>query len=244
VLNRTVVLTCSGIRKRFGGFVVLDDVSLSIEPGQILGVAGPNGAGKTTLFDILSGHVRQDGGSVELDGHDMTRAPAYARARAGLARTFQSPLVPTGLTVGETLEAARVAWSPKLGPEDVSKGRSLARLDAPDDRQSGELDTLNRRKLLLASLLMRGPKVLLLDEPCSGLLREEIVEIDDVIRAIRDETGAAVLVVEHRLELLTAIAGEVAVLDEGRKIAEGPPSEVFDDPAVRAAYFETPKRVA
>jgi branched-chain amino acid transport system ATP-binding protein len=243
VLNRPV-LTCSGIRKRFGGFVVLDDVSLAIGAAEILGVAGPNGAGKTTLFDILSGHVRQDGGSVELDGQDVTPAPAYARARAGLARTFQSPLVPTALTVGETVEAARVAWSPKLGPEEVSKGRALARFDVPDERLSGELDTLDRRKLLLACLLMRGPIVLLLDEPCSGLLREEIDEIDEVIRRIRDETGAAVLVVEHRLELLTAIADRVAVLDEGRKIAEGPPREVFDDPAVRVAYFEAPKRVA
>jgi branched-chain amino acid transport system ATP-binding protein len=243
VLNRPV-LTCSGIRKHFGGFVVLDDVSLAIAAAEILGIAGPNGAGKTTLFDVLSGHVRQDGGSVELEQKDITRAPAHARARAGLARTFQSPLVPTTLTVGETLEAARVAWSPKLGPEEVSRGRALARLDAPDDRLWGGLDTLNRRKLLLACLLMRRPIVLLLDEPCSGLLREEIDEIDEVIRRIRDETGAAVLVVEHRLELLTAIAGRVVVLDEGRMIAEGPPGEVFDDPAVRVAYFEAPKRVA
>jgi branched-chain amino acid transport system ATP-binding protein len=102
VLNRPV-LTCSGIRKHFGGFVVLDDVSLAIAAAEILGIAGPNGAGKTTLFDVLSGHVRQDGGSVELEQKDITRAPAHARARAGLARTFQSPLVPTALTVGETL---------------------------------------------------------------------------------------------------------------------------------------------
>jgi branched-chain amino acid transport system ATP-binding protein len=239
-----VVLSCVGIRKHFGGFVVLHDVSLEVGVSEILGVAGPNGAGKTTLFDILSGYVRPDGGTVELDAQDATRLPAYARARAGLARTFQAALVPAALTVGETLEAARLAWFPKLGPEDVSKGRALARLDVPDGRPSAVLDTLNRRKLLLACLLMRSPKLLMLDEPCSGLLREEIDEIDGVIRRIRDETGAAIMVVEHRLELLTAIADRVAVLDEGRKIAEGPPAEVFDDPAVRVAYFEAPKRVA
>lgn len=239
-----MVLSCVGIRKHFGGSVVLCEVALAVGRGEILGVAGPNGAGKTTLFDILSGHIRQDGGTVELDGQDVTHAPAHARARAGLARTFQSPLVPAALTVGEVLDAARQAWSPKLGAEEVSRGRALARLEAAEGRLSAELDTLNRRKLLLACLLMRGPKVLMLDEPCSGLLRAEIDEIDEVIRRIRDETGAAVLVVEHRLELLSAIADRVAVLDEGLKIAEGPPAEVFDDPGVRAAYFEAPKRVA
>jgi branched-chain amino acid transport system ATP-binding protein len=239
-----VVLSCVGIRKHFGGSVVLREVALAVGRGEILGVAGPNGAGKTTLFDILSGHVRQDGGTVELDGQDVTHAPAYARARAGLARTFQSPLVPSALNVGETLDAARQAWAPKLGAEEVSRGRVLARLDVADERSAGELDTLNRRKLLLACLLMREPKLLMLDEPCSGLLKAEIDEIDEVIRRIRDETGAAVLVVEHRLELLSAIADRVAVLDEGRKIAEGPPAQVFDDPLVRAAYFEAPKRVA
>jgi branched-chain amino acid transport system ATP-binding protein len=239
-----LALSCSGIGKHFGGFVVLNEVSLAVGRAEILGVAGPNGAGKTTLFDILSGHVRQDAGRVELNGRDITNAPAYARARLGLARTFQSPLVPSSLTVGETLAAARLAWSPKLGTTDVEKARALARFEADDRRVSADLDTLDRRKLLLTCLLMRGPTVLMLDEPCSGLLQEEIDEIDEVIRSIRDETEAAVIVVEHRLELLTAIAERVTVLDEGRKIAEGHPAEVFDDPAVRAAYFEAPGRAA
>jgi branched-chain amino acid transport system ATP-binding protein len=126
----------------------------------------------------------------------------------------------------------------------VEKARSLARFEADDRRVSAELDTLDRRKLLLACVLMRGPTVLMLDEPCSGLLQEEIDEIDEIIRTIRDETQASVIVVEHRLELLTAIAERVAVLDEGRKIAEGPPAEVFDDPVVRAAYFEAPGKAA
>jgi branched-chain amino acid transport system ATP-binding protein len=237
-------LSCSGIRKHFGGFVVLDDVALGVDQGEILGVAGPNGAGKTTLFDILSGHVRQDAGRVELNGHDATRAPAHARARLGLARTFQSPLVPSLLSVGETLEAARVAWLPKLGAGEVGRARELARLDVDDRRVSGELDTLDRRKLLLACLLMRRPTVIMLDEPCSGLMQGEIDEIDRIVRGVRDETGAAVVVVEHRLELLMAIAERVAVLDEGRKIAEGPPGQVFADPAVRVAYFEAPGQAA
>jgi ABC-type branched-subunit amino acid transport system ATPase component len=237
-------LTCTGIRKRYGGFVVLRDVSLGVESGEILGVAGPNGAGKTTLFDILSGHLRPDSGHVVLNGQDATRRPAYRRARQGLARTFQSPLVPAGLTVGEALEASRVSSRPLLDRSDVARGRTLARFRTDEGVICSHLDTLGRRKLLLACLLMHQPSVLLLDEPCSGLVQDEIDEIDGIIRNVASESGTAVMVVEHRLELLTAVAGRVAVLDEGAKIAEGPPDEVFDDPAVRAAYFEAPGKAA
>ena len=125
-----MVLSCAGIRKHFGGFVVLSTVSLEVGHAEILGIAGPNGAGKTTLFDILSGHVRQDAGRVELNGRDISHAPAYSRARHGLARTFQSPLVPSSLTVAETLAAACAAWSPRLGPADVERARTLARFEA------------------------------------------------------------------------------------------------------------------
>jgi branched-chain amino acid transport system ATP-binding protein len=239
-----LILTCSGIRKRYGGFVVLDGVEISVDRGEILGIAGPNGAGKTTLFDVLSGYVKAEAGRVELNGREVTRLPAHSRARLGVARTFQEPLVPAALTVAETLEAARIAWSPRPDIEAVARARAIVRLDAEDRRVAAQLDTLGRRKLLLACLLMRSPVVLMLDEPCSGLMQDEIDEIDEIIRAIRQETGVAVVAVEHRLELLFAIAERVAVLDEGKKIAEGPPKAVFDDPAVRAAYFEAPGRAA
>jgi ABC-type branched-subunit amino acid transport system ATPase component len=239
-----VALRCAAIRKQYGGAVVLDDVGLAVAPGVIVGVAGPNGAGKTTLFDVVSGYVRPDAGRVELAGRDVTHAPAHARARLGLARTFQSPLVPTALTVGETLEAARVACAPRLGAPEVAWARGLARLDASDATPAGRLDTLGRRKLLLACLLVRRPRVLMLDEPCSGLLQDEIDEIDAVVRDVQAELGLAVVVVEHRLELLFSLAERVLVLDEGRLIAEGPPKEVFDEPAVREAYFEAPRSAA
>jgi branched-chain amino acid transport system ATP-binding protein len=237
-------LTCTGIRKRYGGLVVLRDVSLDVQAGEILGVAGPNGAGKTTLFDILSGHLRPDSGHVTLNGQDVTKKPAHERARRGLARTFQSPLVPVGLTVRDTLEASRVSSRPHLARSDVERSTSLVRFRSDGALICSQLDTLGRRKLLLACLLMHGPSVLLLDEPCSGLVQDEIDEIDGIIRTVANESGTAVVVVEHRLELLTAVAGRVAVLDEGAKIAEGPPDKVFNDPAVRAAYFETPGRAA
>ena len=234
-------LVCTDVSARYGGFVAVDGVSLSVEGGHILGVAGPNGAGKTTLFDVLSGYHSTSGGRVELNGTDITRLPVHRRVRLGLARTFQSPIVPTELTIGETLEAARVAWSPKVEGAGVQPARELARFTASGGVRCGGLDTLERRKLLLTCVLMRKPSVLLVDEPCSGLMQDEIDEMDAIIRQMVAETGMAVIVVEHRLELLRAVAETVLVMDAGEVIAEGPPSVVFDDPAVRAAYFEAPQ---
>lgn len=234
-------LACTDVKALYGGFVAVDGVSLSVEGGHILGVAGPNGAGKTTLFDVLSGYHGADDGRLELNGTDITRLPVHRRVRLGLARTFQSPIVPTDLTVGDTLEAARIAWSPKVDRADMPRARELARFTASEGLRCGGLDTLDRRKLLLACVLMRKPSALLLDEPCSGLMQDEIDEMDAIIRQVTAETGMAVIVVEHRLELLHAVAETVLVMDAGKVIAEGPPSVVFDDPAVRAAYFEAPK---
>jgi ABC-type branched-subunit amino acid transport system ATPase component len=236
-----VLLACTDVKALYGGFVAVDGVSLSVEGGHIRGVAGPNGAGKTTLFDVITGYHRAGSGRVELNGTDITRLPVHRRVRLGLARTFQSPIVPTELTVGEALEAARIAWSPKVDPADVGGARELARFTASDPLRCGGLDTLDRRKLLVACALMRKPSALLLDEPCSGLMQDEIDEMDAIIRQVTAETGMAVIVVEHRLELLRAVAETVVVMDAGKVIAEGPPGVVFDDPLVRAAYFEAPK---
>ena len=231
-------LACSGVRKTYGAFVALNDVVMAVDPGEILGLAGPNGAGKTTLFDVLSGRTRPDSGSVTLGERTITSLSTHARARLGLARTFQAPLVPTSLSVGDTLRAARDAYSPRVTPDEVAHARELVGLQARDDALSGSLDTLERRKLLLACLLQRTTNVLLMDEPCSGLLADEIDEIDAVIRRIVEERGCAVVVVEHRLELLFAIAKRVIVLDAGSVIAAGPANEVFELPVVRKAYFD------
>jgi len=231
-------LACGGVRKTYGAFVALDDVAMTVDPGEILGLAGPNGAGKTTLFDVLSGRVRADKGSVTLGDRAITSLSTHRRARLGLARTFQAPLVPTSLTVGETLRAARDAYRPSVTADAVAHARELVGLEAPDSALAGGLDTLDRRKLLLAGLLQRPTSVLLMDEPCSGLLADEIDEIDAVIRRIVEERGCAVVVVEHRLELLFAIAKRVIVLDAGSVIAAGPANEVFQLPIVRKAYFE------
>ncbi len=205
---------------------------------QILGVVGPNGAGKTTLLEVFSGRYRAQRGRVSFDGHDITRLALYARARLGIARTYQSPVVPEALTVGEVLKAARQAFHPLLTRYHAEWAVDKVGLRAGSDGMAAALDTLSRRKLLLACLLMRRPRVLMMDEPAAGLNNAEIDEINSLIRYFAREMQMAVIVVEHRLELLSAIADQVVVLDLGRLIARGSPETVFEDRAVRAAYFE------
>ena len=236
----TEIFGCRGIGISFGNRAILKDVSLSVSPTEVLGLVGPNGAGKTSLFEILCGRYTASAGEVFLNGRDITKFAVHDRARAGLARTYQSPVVPSALTISETLRAARFAYKPYKTRMDAEWACHLANFRQPWDRIAGSLDTFDRRKLLLACLLMRKPTVLLLDEPASGLINSEIDELDLIIRRLVDEYNIAAILIEHRLELLSAIADRAVVLDMGEVIATGTPTEVFDNPRVRAAYFEAP----
>lgn len=226
------------VSKSFGGLKAVDRASLDVARGEIVGLIGPNGAGKTSLFEVLSGRYVPQAGRVTFDGRDVSRLDLVRRSRLGIARTFQSPVVPAALTVAETFRAARRAYAPHRSRHEAEWAARLVGLTVPWDRLAGSLDTFDRRKLLLACLLMRRPKVLLMDEPASGLINAEIDELDLLIRALVDEYHLAVIVIEHRLELLEALADRVTVLNLGEVIAEGSPAQVFRDPAVRVAYFE------
>ena len=232
---------CRGIDLSFGGRPILKDVALHVDRHEVLGLVGPNGAGKTSLFEILCGRYTADGGAVFLDGSDITALPVHHRARRGLARTYQSPVVPAAMTVAEVFRAARFSHRPYLTRFDTEWGCHLAHFHVRWDHLAGSLGTFDRRKLLLACLLMRKPKVLLLDEPASGLINSEIDELDIIIRRLVDEYAIGAILIEHRLELLSAIADRTVVLDLGEVIAKGTPKEVFNDPRVHAAYFEEPE---
>ncbi|MGI9334699.1 MAG: ABC transporter ATP-binding protein, partial [Gammaproteobacteria bacterium] len=229
---------CSGIHLTLGGREILGDIDLDAHPGRVLGIVGPNGAGKTSLFEVLSGRIRPSHGRVHFDGHDITSLSIQRRARLGIGRTFQSPVVSNALSVAQVLEAARKAFRPKLSVHQAEWACEVVNLSIPGATRAGALDTLHRRKLLLACLMMRRPRVLLLDEPASGMIHAEVEELDQIVRVLAREMKIALLVVEHRLELLHAIADEIIALDLGRCIAAGTPDAVFNHPDVRAAYFE------
>ena len=232
------LFSCEGIGLAFGGRPILSDVSLHVAPGEILGLVGPNGAGKTSLFEVFTGRYAPRTGKVRLKGRDITGMSIHERARNGLARTYQSPIVPSSMTVGDVFRAAREAYRPFLTRFDAEWGARHAHLHVRWDRLAGTLDTFDRRKLMLACQFIRKPDVLLLDEPASGLINSEIDTLDIIIRHQADEFGIGVILIEHRLELLTAIADRVVVLDLGEVIATGRPEDAFDDPRVKAAYFE------
>jgi ABC-type branched-subunit amino acid transport system ATPase component len=234
------LLTCSDITLELGGRSILESVSLDVEQAEVVGLAGPNGAGKTSLFEVLSGRQLRHGGDVLLDGRSIRGLPMRGRVKKGLVRSYQRPIVPAALTVGETLKVARKAYRPKPSRLKVEWAAEFVRLRAHPDKPTGSLETLERRKLMLACLLLRDPRIILLDEPASGLTGSEIDEIDLVVRKLSQEYGVAVLLIEHRLELLSMVARRVIVLDVGQVIAEGPPETVFLNERVRQAYFDVP----
>lgn len=244
VLTAPPLLEAQALTRHYGGLSAVAGVELAIEPGEVVGIAGPNGAGKSTLLDLLSGRQRPSSGEVFLEGGRITRTGPHLRARLGIARSYQAPQTAEGLSVQQIVAAAVVAYGRSIGPDRVQQVFGFFELDPSSSRLAGALDTLSRRKLLLACSMLRQPKILLLDEPCSGLLSEEIHELESLIRVLCVQ-GAdffepiPAIIIEHRLELLEALSTRTIVMDAGRIIANGQFETVFALPEVRRAYFLT-----
>ena len=171
------LFSCEDIGISFDGRPVLKNVSLGVNRGEVHGFVGPNGAGKTSLFEVLTGRYTPSGGRIYLEGRDISKHSVHDRAQAGLARTYQSPVVPSSMRVAEVFRAARYAYKPWLTRHDAERGARQAEFFVPWDTPAGALGTFDRRKLLLACLLMRKPRVMLLDEPAAGLINAEIDEL-------------------------------------------------------------------
>jgi len=239
------VLEVRGVSVTFGGVAALTDVSLEVAPGQVTGLIGPNGAGKTTLFNVISGLQSPDHGRILLDGRDVTELRPYKRARLGLARTFQrlelfgtlsaAGNVLVGLESGNRHQRAQVAGQSGCHAPAVAL---LDRVGVGDAAHQpvGTLPTGSARLVELARALSIDPKVLLLDEPCSGLDDRDTEQLGTLLSALAAE-GRSVVLVEHDMDVVLKICDVVNVLDFGEVIATGTPDEIKASPAVQAAYL-------
>lgn len=240
------VLRLRGIGWTVGGATIVDSVSLDLHEGEFLAFIGPNGAGKTSLFNLVSGITPVSRGTIELDGADVTNEAAYARARRGLGRTFQTSSLWPGMTVADHVRLAAQAtdggsyrvWRradpyPELVAEVLARTELAHRADTVADTLShGE-----KRKLELAVLLVGEPRLMLLDEPMAGVSAEEVPALTELIRSLHREEGRTVLMVEHHMDVLLGLADRLAVMHHGTLLALDTPQVVMADPTVQQAYL-------
>jgi len=232
-------LRASAVSRSFEGVQALRDVTLELRRGEIVGLIGPNGAGKSTLVNVLSGFDRPTTGTVELAGRDVTRWTPHRRGRQGLARTFQHSHAFRSFSVRENVEVA--ALGVRSGSREARRRTDellrRVRLAAHADRPAATLPHGDERRLGLARALATDPRFLLLDEPAAGLPEGELEELGAVIRWVRDEHGAGVLLIDHNMALVLEICDRVHVLDQGRMLAEGTPHEIRGNLDVASAYL-------
>jgi branched-chain amino acid transport system ATP-binding protein len=258
-VDRTVapILSVVDLSVTFGGIRAVDGATFDVFPGEIVGVIGPNGAGKTTVFDLISGFTPRTAGRVVLNGRDITAMSAADRARLGLGRSFQDARLFPELTVSETLAIAQerfvgsrsvVAAALHLPMAFESEARVTVRTDElielmglGDYRHSfvRELSTGTRRVVDLACLVAHRPAVILLDEPTSGIAQREVEALAPVVRRLRDEMGASLVIVEHDIPFVSGVSDRLLALDQGRVITSGPPDDVLDHPDVVESYLGT-----
>ncbi|QOD94510.1 MULTISPECIES: ABC transporter ATP-binding protein [Microcella] len=242
------VLAVEHLELQIGGARIIDDVTLSVGRGEMLGVIGPNGAGKTTLFNLMSGIMTPTGGRVLLRGDDVTRLTVQRRARAGLGRTFQTSSLFTGLSA---LENVRLSAQVSIGHElsvlarprrgDAATSAAEERLEEVGlthhaETTAGVLSHGDKRKLEIAMLLATEPSVILLDEPMAGVASGDVPELVEVIRRVH-RSGRTVLMVEHHMDVVLGLVDTVAVMHHGQVLAWDTPQAVMADPTVQSAYL-------
>jgi ABC-type branched-subunit amino acid transport system ATPase component len=247
------LLEVQGLTKRFGGVVALDRVDLTITGGQIKGLIGPNGAGKSTFFNVITGVFRADAGDVRFDGHRINGLPPHALVALGMVRTFQKIHPFRGMTVLESVMVGRHARSragvfaamarpPRVGAEErqireaALAALEFVKLGAHGGEPAENLPLGLQRLLQLACALVTEPRLLLLDEPASGLNSSETAEVAELLLAIRAE-GKTIMLVEHDMSLVMKISDDLTVLNFGRKLAEGSPEAIRKNPEVIRAYL-------
>jgi branched-chain amino acid transport system ATP-binding protein len=232
-------LRASSVYRSFEGVRALQDVTLEVNRHEVVGLIGPNGAGKSTLVNVLSGFDRPTNGTVELAGRRITRWSAHRRAKAGLARTFQHSRSFRELTVRENVEVAAigVGTGPRMARRRADELLELLGLAALQARPAGVLAHGDERRLGVARALATEPRFVLMDEPAAGLPEAEVPEFASVVRSVRDDHEAGVLLIDHNMALVMNVCDRIVVLDQGRTLAEGTPAEIRGNLDVAAAYL-------
>jgi branched-chain amino acid transport system ATP-binding protein len=232
------MLEVRGLSKSFGGLKAVDQASLDVRQGEIVGLIGPNGAGKTTLFAAIAGFHAPDAGRVAFEGKDITGLAPHRICAAGMVRTFQITQPFAKISVRENIMVGAYFRTAdrKLAEREAEAVAGMVDMAGQLDQMGADLTVAGRKRLELARALATGPRLLLLDEVMAGLNPTEITEIVQVIRAIR-ESGVTILLIEHVMQAVTSLAERVYVLNQGRMIAEGTPAAIADNPEVIEAYL-------
>ncbi|MGH6989857.1 MAG: ABC transporter ATP-binding protein [Stellaceae bacterium] len=234
----TALLEVSGLAKRFGAVVVADDITFSVDLGECLGMIGPNGAGKSSIFNLVAGTLTPDGGTVRFDGRDVTRVPAFRRARAGIVRAFQIPQPFHALTVYENLLVAAQYGAGLVGrPAEEWVIRVMGDFGLADKAElmAGGLPLLDRKRLELAKAVASKARLLMLDEIAGGLTEREVEELATLIVGLKRDH--AVIWIEHIAHALRAAADRIVLLHFGKKLLDGPVEEVLSSPVVKQIYM-------
>jgi branched-chain amino acid transport system ATP-binding protein len=236
------VLEVEGLSKRFGGFLAVNKVSFALKPGEILGLIGPNGSGKSTTFNLISGTLAPDSGSIRFEGREIAGETAHRVCRMGLARTFQIPRPFRKLTLFENVAlAAYYGKSGRIGRADAERSAAealeLVGLEASAGSTTLGLGAAALKKLELARALASGPKLLLADESLGGLDASEMERAARMLQSIRERLGITIIWVEHIMGVLMSVVDRVIVLDHGEKIFEGAPDAAARDPRVVEVYL-------
>jgi len=243
------MLEARRVTKRFGNLVAVNDISISVEPGELRAIIGPNGAGKTTFFNMITGFFPPTSGQILLEGEDVTGLSAQQRVKRGMARTFQITEIFPEMTVRDNVRIAVEAadgyslrvWTSRADAarlrNDIDAVLTQTNLTAKADRLVGELSHGDQRAAEIAMALALKPRVLLLDEPTAGMGEQETFQVAGLIRRLHKHSSYTILLVEHDMRVVFNLADRITVLAEGAMLADGTPQQIGDDPAVQAAYL-------
>jgi branched-chain amino acid transport system ATP-binding protein len=231
------MLKAINITKKFGALAAVNDLSFEVEKGQVFGIAGPNGAGKSTLYNLITGFYKFEG-KIEFDGKDISGLPTHKIARLGISRTFQIPQIFESLTVEESVNlGCRFGNIGKYDHGYSDEMMSFASLKEERSNNTGLLNLLGKKRLMIAAALATKPKILMVDEPMAGLNAKEIMQMTDLIKKINQDLNITVIIIEHFMKVLTELANPILVIQNGTEICTGTPEEITSNPEVIECYL-------